>query len=80
MQSTKQKDGPREATRPDLRFSNNSQRTLSIVNLHRGLRRSKGDLIGAFDTEDERKHTFSWGWPVEILAPLRLKFLHLNAT
>lgn len=65
--------------RPDL-MSNNSQGMLSIVSLDRGLRRSKRDLMGAFGTGDDRKHAFSWGWPVDISAPLRLKLLHLNAT
>ena len=75
-----ERDGPREVMRPDLRLSNNSQRTLSIASLDRGLRRSKRDLTGAFGTGDERKQAFSWGWPAEISAPLRLKLLHLNAT
>lgn len=51
-----ERDGPRELMRPDLKLSNNSQRTLSTISLDRGLRRSKRDLVGDFGTGDERKH------------------------
>lgn len=52
-----ERGGPREEMRPDLRLSNNSQGLLSIINLNRGLRCSKPDLVGAASTGDEGKHT-----------------------